>query len=190
MKIKVLIALTLGWTLFFTSCTQEPATPKPQGYFRIGLPSFEYRSLDGDYPYGFDYNQSALWETNPKKKLWGDIHYPSLKSRIQLTYKPVRNNLDTLLMESQKLAFKHTVKASGMSEQPFADLKNQVYGMLYKINGNAASPIQFYITDSTDHFLRGAVYFFSTPNADSIQPAVNFMVEDVFHLIETTHWNE
>lgn len=186
----------LPYTLFIAiaslamSCDNDPPTPKPQGYFRIGVPTLEYSALDLGLPYGFEINQSALWEPNPRNPLWGDVYYKGLRSRIQLTYKPVANNLDTLMMESQKLAFKHTVKASGMGEQQFSNPESRVYGMLYQINGNAASPLQFYITDSTNHFLRGAVYFFSTPNADSLAPAVDFMREDVIHLIETAHWNE
>ncbi len=192
MKNKALYTLIVSALL--TACTSEPTTPKPKGYFRIGVPEFSYEALaeesNTNMPYGFEINTAAQWETNPRQELWGDVYYPSLRSRIQLTYKPVDGNLDTLMMESQKLAFKHTVKASGMGEQQFINPEAKVYGMLYQINGNAASPLQFYITDSTHHFLRGAVYFFSTPNADSLQPAVDFMKEDVIHLIETAHWNE
>ncbi len=170
------------------SCSDEPTVPKPKGYFRISVPPHEYDTLPQKLPYNFFKNKAGKWEVNKRNPLWGDIYYPSLRARIQITYKPVENNIDTLLAESQKLAFKHTVKASGMREMVFENKESKSYGLLYEINGNAASPYQFFITDSTEHFIRGAVYFFSSPNADSLKPATEFIEQDVKTLMESVKW--
>lgn len=174
--------------LAMVSCGDEPSMPKPKGYFRITVPTHEYDTLPQALPYNFFKNKAGKWEVNKRNPLWGDIYYPTLRARIQITYKPVDNNIDTLLAESQKLAFKHTVKASGMREMVFENKASKSFGLLYEINGNAASPYQFFITDSTQHFIRGAVYFFSSPNADSLKPATEFIEQDVKTLMESVKW--
>ncbi|MCR5455573.1 MAG: hypothetical protein K6F33_11355, partial [Bacteroidales bacterium] len=63
-----------------------------------------------------------------------------------------------------------------------------VYGLLYGIKGNVASPLQFYITDSTRHFLRGSLYFNCSPNKDSLAPSVEFVRQDIERLFETLIW--
>ncbi len=97
--------------------------------------------------------------------------------------------LNQFLEETRKLAYKHTIKADAIEEQVFMNPSKDVYGLIYRINGNAASPMQFYLTDSTSHFLRGALYIRQVPNIDSIQPVLNFLEPDIIHLIETTTWN-
>lgn len=163
-------------------------TPKPHGYFRINLPEKEYTTLDINCPYTFEYNKNARWE-QVRHQCWGDIYYPSIKARVQMTYKPVtENNLDTLLNDSRDLAFKHTVKADGIKEDLIAGKEENVYGILYQIRGEAASNLQFFATDSTNHYLRGVLYFYAEPNEDSLQPVNDYMYEEIVHLIETLKW--
>lgn len=189
---KIISRVIIFWVtaLALSSCGDEPTVPKPKGYFRISVPTHEYDTLPNFLPYNFYKNKAGEWQVNKHNPLWGDIYYPSLRARIQITYKPVKNNIDTLLAESQKLAFKHTVKASGMREKVFENKNTHSFGLLYEINGNAASPYQFFITDSTHHFIRGAVYFFSAPNADSLKPATMFIENDVKALMESVKWRD
>ena len=91
--------------------------------------------------------------------------------------------------ESRTLAYKHTIKADAIQEQVFMNPANRVYGLIYKIEGNAASPMQFFLTDSTSHFLRGALYIREVPNIDSLKPVIDFLEIDIIRLIETTSWN-
>nr|MBD3622879.1 gliding motility lipoprotein GldD [Sunxiuqinia sp.] len=91
--------------------------------------------------------------------------------------------------ESRRLAYDHSIKADAIEERVFVNPDKDVYGTIYYIEGNAASPIQFYLTDSTRHFLRGALYIREIPNIDSIRPVIDFLRPDIIHLIETTSWN-
>ena len=166
----------------------EDYVPKPRGYFRIELPHREYQALMIDCPFTFEYNTAAEWQKG-RKECWGDVYYPGIKGRLQLTYKRAsEDNLETLLEEGRQLAYKHTVKASGIQEKVFNDPLSEVYGVLYNIQGEAATNIQFFMTDSSSHFLRGVLYFYAEPNVDSLQPVNDFMSEEIIHLIESLEW--
>lgn len=173
--------------IFISACGNEEYTPKPEGYFRINLPDTSgYEGLDINCPYRFAMNENANWIN--KKNCWGDIYYPSIKARIQLTYKNVGNNLDSLLYDGHTLAFKHTVRADGIEERLFVDAGKKIYGILYKIKGDAATSTQFYMTDSTEHFLRGVLYIYAPPNADSLRPVNDYMYSETLKLIESLEW--
>ena len=185
-QIKLLLA---AWALALVACTQE-ADPKPYGYFRIDTPEPVHQIIVLDCPFEFQMNTAANWQPHKEFPCWGDIYYPSIKARLQLTYKSFSNSTerDVLLKEAQDLAFKHTVVADGIRERSFENLDKNVYGVAYQMLGNAASNTQFYLTDSTQHFIRGALYFYSPPNADSLRPVNQFMQEEIAHLIETFAW--
>lgn len=180
-KISVLILLAL-----LMACKEE-YDPKPKGYFRIDLPQAEYQAFDQDCPYQFEYNRQA--NLSEKGPCWFDIRYPRLKATLQLTYKAVEDdNLDTLLAEGHRLAYKHTVKADGIQEKLYLNEEQSVYGLFYRLQGDAATSMQFFVTDSSDHFLRGVLYYYATPNADSLQPVNQFMQGELIHLIESLKW--
>lgn len=166
----------------------EDYTPKPRGFFRIDLPAQEYSTLDLNCPFSFEINRHAKWDPK-RQECWGDVYYPELQARLQLTYKSVdSSNRDQLLEEGRELAYKHTVMADGIDEKLYNRPEDKVSGLLYVIEGDAASNLQFFMTDSTQHFLRGVLYFYAEPNADSLRPVNQFMREEVAHLIETLEW--
>jgi gliding motility-associated lipoprotein GldD len=105
-----------------------------------------------------------------------------------MTYRPVEGNLKELLIEAEKLTFNHTIKADGISSIPYSNHEKRVYGAIFEVTGNAASPIQFHVTDSTDNFITGAVYFNVQPNYDSIKPAINYLRQDIMRMIESMEW--
>lgn len=153
----------------------------------LNYPKPDYKKVDSDCPYSFEMNGKA---TLIKKKNCGiNINYPNMKATLYLTYRDVKsNNLDSLLQDAQKLAYDHTIKANSIPEQPFVNPDKKVYGMFYMINGNAATQAEFYVTDSINHFLNGALYFDAKPNFDSIYPAVVYLREDIRKLMETITW--
>ena len=197
MKVSPYILLAL---LFFTSCDEGPVA-RPDGFMRIGLPSTEtYEPLSEAAPFGLDINAEAkvivkevLTEEGTEEaregEYWLDIVYPTILSTVQLTYKPVHDNMENLVRDAQQLAYKHTVKASGMREQFFAYPEKKVYGLYYELSGASATTTQFYATDSTNHFLRGVLYHYSTPNADSLAPVTAYMQEEVLRMISTLNWS-
>lgn len=166
-------------------------TPKPRGYFRIDLPEKSYTHFDTTFPYKFDYPVYARItedKTKTAEKYWINIEYPGLNGKIHVSYKDINNNIEQILEDTRKLAYKHTIKADAINEKMFIKPQKNVYGILYEIEGNAASSVQFFLTDSTDHYLRGALYFNAAPNKDSLAPVLNFIKEDIIKLIESLEW--
>ena len=171
--------------IIFTSC-KEDVVPKPKAYLGLSYPEKSYQELNLKRPYTFKIlkNTTVINEANN----WLKIKYPKLKASIDITYRPIENNLQELLSEAEKLVFKHTVKAEQIIPKDFVNSKKKVFGSMYEITGNAASHLQFHITDSTNNFIKGSLYFYAKPNYDSILPAVNYIKEDILHLIETLEW--
>ena len=163
-------------------------SPKPRGYFRIDLPEKKYRQYNTECPFTFLYPVYAEIRKQKKDSCWFDIAFPKLNGRIYLSYKPVSGNLNKYLEDSHTLIHKHTIKADAIKEKLFIKDTSRVYGILFEIKGNVASSIQFHLTDSTRHFIRGALYFNAVPNKDSLAPVLNFIKKDIILLIESFEW--
>ena len=116
--------------------------------------------------------------------------YPELKASVDITYRPVNNNLRELFIEAEKLVLEHTVKADNISWRDFSNTENKVYGKLCHIEGNAASQIQFHATDSARHFIKGSLFFYVKPNYDSIYPAVEYIKKDMVRMMESMKWKD
>lgn len=171
--------------LLLNSCGQD-VTVKPKAMLHLQYPEPVYKLIDFGCPYSFEINYLA--SVTKKQKCWVNLDYLNMKATLHLTYREVNNNLDSLLFDAQKLTYDHTIKASTIFEQPRVDSINDVYGMLYMINGNAATSTQFYVTDSLKHFITGSMYFNSKPNFDSILPAISYLRDDVRHIMESIKW--
>lgn len=182
-----LLAIFLG----ISSCGNG-YTPKPQGYFRIELPAKEYVKFDSaGFPYQFDHPTYAKIIKDREagsKPYWINVYFKGYKAILHLSYKPVRNDLPILLEDVHTFAYKHTIKADAILETTYSSPERNVYGVLYDIEGNAASVLQFYLTDSTKNFLRGALYFYNKPNKDSLAPVVEYFRQDVVKLMDTFSW--
>jgi gliding motility-associated lipoprotein GldD len=169
----------------FTSCSEE-IVPKPKAFLRLAYTNAAYQKVTSDCPYEFEYSNTASVDAGDK--CWINIVYPKLKASLNVTYRPIENNLTELLRESEKLTYNHAIKADGISSQPFRNSSKKVYGALSEVTGNAASPLQFHLTDSAKHFITGALYFKVQPNYDSILPAIKHVEKDIKHLMETFDW--
>lgn len=192
-KNKVFTIITLVLALFSGGCSDK-SSPKPKGFFRIDLPKKEYRLLDSIFPYAFEYPVYARITgdpNSPDQPYWINIDYPRFKARLHLSYKAVKNNLNTYTEDAHSMVMKHIPKASAIEEVRIDNEENNIHGLIYDIKGTgAASPYQFYITDSTKNFLRGALYFNALPNNDSLAPVIEFIKDDISHMLETTHWKK
>lgn len=189
-NIKYLFYLSL-FVVFISSCIEEPV-PKPRGYFRIDLPNKEYRKIDKlPFPFTFDLPQYAhanLTRYYDGDSNFLDIDFEGFGSRIHMSYMNADTNLPKLLNDSRTLVFKHVEKAQDISEELIYHDEQNVFGTFYGIDGNAASGSQFYLTDSSRHFLRGALYFNVRPNFDSIAPVQAFIKKDILRIIESLEW--
>ena len=174
------------------SCKEDP-TPKPKGFLKLEYPEVVYKKYLSDCPFTFDINTITEIE---KPRGGGNycgmnISYPRLNGKIHLTYIAVDEELLTKsLKEAQNLTLSHAQKAESIETYPTEDKTHNRYGMVYVIEGNAASPVQFYITDNKKHFLRGAAYFNTKPNYDSIFPAVHYLKKDIKVLMESVEWKD
>jgi len=189
---KVLIVFL---TLLVLSSCQQPHAPKPRAYFRIDLPAKAYKPFDLEFPYSFELPVYGTFKPNTQANAmpyWADVVFPEFRARIHLTYKAVRGpqSLNAFLEDSREFTSRHIPKASGINEEMFLDEQRRVFGMLYHIRGrDVASPLQFFLTDSLHHFLRGSLYFYVTPNNDSLAPVIQFLEKDIRHLMATLRWN-
>ncbi|NER14530.1 gliding motility lipoprotein GldD [Leptobacterium flavescens] len=171
--------------ILFFSCKND-TLPKPKAMLRLEYPRPYYKAMENPCPFGFEVNEIARLKGNADCQM--EIEYPKLKATIHITYREVKNNIDSLLRDAQKLTYEHVVKADDIAEQPFINEDFNTYGMLYEVGGNAASQSQFYITDSSRHFLTGSLYFYSKPNYDSILPAAAYVKNDIRRLMESLQW--
>jgi gliding motility-associated lipoprotein GldD len=176
----------------FLACS-ESYTPKPRGYFRITFPEKEYRKFESDAPFKFEipvYSNMIKDTMDMAEAWWYNLNFPKMKGTIHISYKDINKDLNKYIEDSRTLVYKHTIKADAINEQTFVKRNKHIYGILYEIQGNAASPYQFFVTDSTKHFIRGALYFNVYPNKDSLAPVFKFIKKDIVHLMETVEWKD
>lgn len=188
--VRPMLAVLLAFTLALSACKETPS-PKPKGYFRIDLPAKEYREFRSEAPFIFSYPVYASVEPykgTQNSLYWYNMEFPRFRATLHLSYHSLQGNSGKELEDAHDLVYKHASRANAINEIPIVDKSRQVYGLLYEIEGNAASPIQFYLTDSTRHFLRGALYFRSSPNADSLQPVISFIRPDIEKLMSSLRW--
>ncbi|MDO5972218.1 gliding motility lipoprotein GldD [Flavivirga aquimarina] len=187
--------LVIG-VLVLASCGED-YVPKPKAYLRLDYPRAKYLEAKIEVPFSFESNILATKVTSKKidatTESYGvNIEYPTLKGTVFLTYKAIngdRKNLVDFLRDAEKFTEKHMAKADEIP--PASIYKNEtqkVYGMFSEVKGNVASPAQFYVTDSINHFLTGSLYFYAKPNYDSILPAANYLQKDIKHIMETIIW--
>lgn len=173
--------------LMLLACGDSPQ-PKPNGFLALNYEKASYTKSNLDCPFRFEVNTQSRLEKKASKPCWITIHYPKMNAKIYLTYTPIQNNLKALLHDAQKLPEKHSIKADRIDASVYENVSKCTYGNFYKVEGDAASQAQFYLTDSTSHFLTGSVYFDAIPHYDSILPAADYLQNDMKHLIETLEW--
>ncbi len=174
--------------LVIMGCGAE-VLPKPKAYLSLNYSKPKYHKIHQERPYSFEVSSIAKVKDLPKN--WLKVTYPTLKASVDITYRPVTNNLKELLTEAEKLVFEHTVKADNISNtENYVNAEEKVYGRMYFIYGDAASQVQFHVTDSTNHFLKASLFFYSKPNFDSILPAVDYIKTDMIKMMETLAWRK
>jgi len=200
--------------ILFQSCN-SPYSNKPRGYFKIDLPKREYVKFDQDsFPFSFEYPayanvvRDSSFLACPQDRYWFNIDFPSLNGKIYISYKAIGgqscykikkngvyvdslglNEYDKLIADAYKITFKNDVKAYAI-EDSVINTSNNVSGIFFKLSGNVATAKQFFLTDTTKNFLRGALYFDATPNEDSLRPVNDFLHADLLHIINTFKWKK
>lgn len=211
---KTSVVLLLVFVIVIVSCNSVH-TSKKQGYFHIELPEHAYKTYDEPgFPYSFEYPMYAIpvkdttyFDSTPENDYWVNIDFPQFEARIFLSYKEIGgrsvykiknrdgkyvdsigvNEFDRMVNDAFNLTNKNESVATSIRDSVFIT-KNNVTGVFFKVGGNAATATQFFVSDSVKHFLRGALYFSATPNADSIKPVQDFLEQDIRHLVRTFKW--
>ena len=197
MKVNISIFIFILSLALFSCDEKEIGTPKPRTYPRVDFPQKEYLIFNStNCNYKYEYPTYAI--INQEKKFfgkkapnncWHTIIFPKFNGKLHLTYYPIKNrkDFDKLIDDSFELTSIHDIKASGRQEI-IIQTKNNISGILFKIEGVVASQTQFFLTDSTENFIRGSLYFNNKVNPDSMRIIQNFIDKDVEHLINSFTW--
>lgn len=183
--------LLLSIAAILVSC-RKPVTPRPRGYFRIDFPAKTYQRFQSDCGYSFEVPVYGVIEKSgvrTAEACWYDLKFDQYNATVYMTYKPLHDNLPMHIEDVRKIVYKHIIKADDIIELPVNMPERDVYGIVYRIEGNTASSMNFYLTDSATGFVSGALYFDAIPNKDSLAPAIAFFQEDIMHLIHTFEWD-
>jgi gliding motility-associated lipoprotein GldD len=179
-------------SIILPSCQEVDYVPKPIGYARIDFQDHEFKKYEADCPFSFEYGGlSNLVEVNAKNnaECWFNLEYSKQKAKVHFSYLPIGElKVESLIKDARRLALEHLSKADDFEETAVIDTAQNVYGIVYDFKGSTASNLQFYLTDSLNYFVRGALYFEVTPKADSLAPAEKYIEEDLRHLINTFTW--
>jgi gliding motility-associated lipoprotein GldD len=168
-------------------------TLKQRGYYKIDFPEHQYRQYaPPGSPYSFEYpvyakivRDTTFFEAKPENDYWINIDFPQFYGKIYISYKEIKkNNFDSLVADAFKMTYKHTSKATEIRDS-LMKTPAGLTGVFFQVGGNAATAKQFFVTDSVKHFIRGALYFDASPNADSLGVVNNFLEQDMKHLINT-----
>ena len=195
--------IILNYFIFFLSCllfscNSNYTAGKKKGYFKINFPKKEYRQFEeSGYPYSFEYpayaiitKDTSFFDDKPENPWWINIDIPQFAGRIYVSYKEIgpKNKFDSLVIDAFKMAYnQHTSKATSIEPEEITS-QNKIHGIYFSLTGNTATANQFFVTDSTRHFLRGALYFDTAPNEDSLGIVNSFLKKDLEHLINTLKW--
>ncbi len=194
---KAKVGVLAIWALIFFSCKQD-YTPRGRDFPVLHLPeSHIYQRYENpECPFSFEYNRlaqikrdSQITDEQPESECWLNIVYPQYNATIYLSYKTPEEdyNLLKLKNEAHKLTYEHAKRANYI-EPKILTAPGNIYAVIYNVGGAAASPTQFYVTDTVHHWLRGALYFRTSPNPDSLQPLIHYIDEDIDHLIRSIRW--
>ena len=175
--------------LMLVSCAKDPM-PKPSGELRLEYPTPVYQQWNSNCAYSFEYSKFAKLSDAGSKPCWYYLTYPKMKAKVIMTYYPINNDFKEQVTEAEKMVYKHTIRASAIDAKFFEYPEKKVYGMFYELKGQTASNIQFFVTDSTKHFVMGNLNFNTRPQPDSLGPAVEYVKKDLMHLIDTFEWRK
>lgn len=192
------IIFSIGVFLSIVACSdseeEEEYVPKMRGYFKIDLPDHQYKQLNQNRPYDFEYSAFAQVSddtTGLTGDNWIDIYYKDFDANVQITYKKPKDKKEYLQLVDDhiKLTNKHQVRAYSIEEIQIKTPQGRKY-FVYELVGDVPSQFQFYATDTTKNFIRGALYFKTSQKNDSLAPVIDYIKTDVIHMLNTLEWKK
>jgi len=214
---KIIFLFTIASFYFFFiffSCNSTYVSKK-RGYYKIDFPERKYVKFDKEgFPYSFEYpvyaniiRDTTYFDNSTENPYWINIDFPQFHGRVFLSYKAIggqslykvkqangvykdslaTNQFDKMVSDAYSLTNKNDVAATSIKDS-LINTPNGLTGIFFKVGGNAATAKQFFLSDTTKNFIRGALYFDVTPNADSLKPVQDFLQADLDHIINTFQW--
>lgn len=182
---SLLAAILLG-------CKEEVTIPKPPTYLRLELPDHSYKNYSSDCGYSFDasslFEVKDVYDTTGNLTCHKDIKMPKLNAVMHFSYIPMKEQLSTYVNFSNDKVDEHKLKATAIEDEQIIRSKDRVFGTFFELQGDVASPFQFYLTDSTEHFVSGVIYFNSRPNYDSLKPTLDYLKIDLMQMMKSFKW--
>lgn len=185
--------------LLLASCSERVEIPKPRAYPRVELPDRGYVSerllycpLTFDRPvYSKVIKDNVIFGEQADHECWFDLHIASLNATIHCSYQQInsREDFDKYVDDSFKLANEHVKRADYIEE---IGIENElgVSGLLFMMDGPTATPAQFFLTDTTDHFFRASLYLNTQVNLDSTAPITDFLMQDMEAIMASLEWQD
>ncbi|HJW29365.1 MAG TPA: hypothetical protein VJ508_08935 [Saprospiraceae bacterium] len=184
--------LPVSWVVLLSGCSHDLPTPKPRAYPRVEYPKHEFQEFQSaDCPFTFQFPKYATVEMRQDHPCWFDLHLEAFNARLHCSYLPVKNreDFDGLVRDAYTIADKINERANYMEDSRISN-PNGVGGIQLKFTGPAASPLHFFLSDTTQHFFKASLYFEAKVRPDSLAPIVKFVEEDINHLVESFKWNQ
>jgi gliding motility-associated lipoprotein GldD len=195
MMASPMLKLTAFSLLIVLISCRESYRPRERAYPRFDLPEPRYHVYDENHPFLFEASDFAIVYNDSDRLTephWVNIKYPGLKAEVQLTYKALNGDMKLLnehIEDARKLTNKHNIKAYGIEESKIRTAAGQD-AYVFALTGQVPTQFQFYTTDSSRHFLRGALYFRIATANDSLAPAIRYISQDMIHLLNTLKWKD
>ncbi|WP_246141777.1 gliding motility lipoprotein GldD [Phaeodactylibacter luteus] len=197
---RMILLVILPLSAMLAGCEDEPPlTPKPRAFPKVDYPEKRYQEFDKDYcAFTFEYpvyaevqQDTSFFEELPPHPCWFDLYFPAFESRLYCSYAPINSpaEWEGLRRDAFNMADWHNKRANYIDEIIISNQEAGVGGVAFVMEGPSASPFQFFLTDSTSHFLRGALYFNTEVRPDSMAPIYEFIEADLLRMIETFEWD-
>ncbi len=181
--------------LMIVSCGEEKTPlPKPRAYPKVVYPERSYQVFSERFcPMSFEYptyakiiQDTVYFSEKPENPCWFNLYIPQFNCYLYCTYSDLhgKKGFSTVVNDAFNLAYKHDQRANFINDTKFTN-ENGLGGMQFEMSGPAATPFQFFITDSTSHFMRGALYFNTQVRPDSLLPVYQFVKKDMDQMIKT-----
>lgn len=190
-----LASVLMGVPFMALMACDPPYSPKPRAYPRIDFPEHRYQLYDPDTcPFQFEmpsYAEIQPYEFGKAEPCWQTVHFRPFDAQLHLSYKPVAGDKERLYKmaeDARSFVYRHTVKAQTVDEAMIRSEEQSVYGIFYTLGGETASAVQFFVTDSSRHYLRGALYFKARTNRDSLAPVIDFLEKDIRKIVRSLRW--
>lgn len=172
--------------LIVFSCNNNVNLPKQKAYFapEFEIPTYKKISLDCNYTFNINFQASI----NNIKNCNYEIYYKNLNAKIFINQIVLSNSIETVLNTFNQKINENSRLSDQIIQSNYVNIDKKIYSKLYSFVGNSPSNIQFYVTNQTDKFLTGSLFFETEPNYDSLFPYIDYIRNDIKKMVDSFRW--